>query len=349
MEQVVDTMLHELCHNVIGPHNEEFNALWDQLRKEYEGLLSKGYTGEGFLSDGHRLGGARVPRDEARRIARKAAERRRTLNAGSGQKLGGRPVPVGTDIRSVIVGAIERRSTVTKGCGGGGNKNDEEIKILADEATRNGFRTKAEMDEANERAIAQALWELVQEDEKKEYGNSYIPPTPANPTGNGGGEAGPSRSIKREASSSPEVPMKSRPPPFRQNPDRPLSRLVTESTTKKPKPKILPSRTVIPPAIPTASKPPLPAAAPVKAPEPPLTGWTCPTCTLHNPINFLTCDACTSERPPEITQRLAVAEKKRIAALRPAGSKTWVCSRCTTETEDNFWSCRSCGKIKESS
>lgn len=350
MEQVVDTMLHELCHNIIGPHNEEFNALWDQLRKEYEGLLSKGYTGEGFLSEGHRLGGARVPRDEARRIARKAAERRRTLGAGSGQKLGGRPVPVGTDIRSVIVGAIERRSTVTKGCGGGGNKNDKEIEVLADEATQNGFRTKAEMDEANERAIAQALWELVQEDEKKEYGNSYIPPTPTNPTGNGGGsEAGPSRSTKREASSSP-VQVKSKPPPVRQHPDRPVSRLVTDNTAKKPK--VLPSRTATAPPVPTASKPApsIPTASkPSPIPAPQLNGWTCPACTLYNPITFLACDACTSERPPGITRQVAEAERKRIALSRPAGSKTWICTRCTTETEDNFWSCRSCGKIKESS
>ena len=115
MDQVVDTMLHELSHNVHGPHDAKFHALWDQLRKEYEGLVSKGYTGEGFLSDGHRLGGRGVPRDEARRIARNAAEKRRTLYSGSGQKLGGRPVPVGTDIRRVIVDAIERRNTVLKG------------------------------------------------------------------------------------------------------------------------------------------------------------------------------------------------------------------------------------------
>lgn len=361
MEQVVDTMLHELCHNVIGPHNEEFHALWDQLRKEYEGLLSKGYTGEGFLSDGHKLGGRQVPRDEARRIARKAAEKRRTLEAGSGQKLGGRAIPVGTDIRSVIVDAIERRSTVTKGCGGGGNKNDKEIEILADEATQNGFRTKAEMDEANDRAIAQALWELVQEDEKKEYGDSYIPPTPANPTGSGGSggsEAGSSGSIKREASSSP-TQVKSKPPPIRQIPGRPVSRLVTENAAKKPKTQ--PSKTSTAPPIPVDSKPVPPSSSSSKSSPPvpkaskpsptlaQLTGWTCPACTLHNPINFLACDACTSERPSEVTLKLAEAEKRAIAASRPASTKTWICSRCTTETEDSFWSCRSCGKIKDSS
>ncbi|KAI9750039.1 MAG: hypothetical protein M1835_001449, partial [Candelina submexicana] len=35
MEQVVDTMLHELSHIVHGPHNAQFHALWNQLREEH--------------------------------------------------------------------------------------------------------------------------------------------------------------------------------------------------------------------------------------------------------------------------------------------------------------------------
>lgn len=31
--EVLDTMLHELCHNAHGPHNASFYQLWDQLRK----------------------------------------------------------------------------------------------------------------------------------------------------------------------------------------------------------------------------------------------------------------------------------------------------------------------------
>ena len=31
--QVLDTMLHELCHNLISPHNANFYKLWDELRK----------------------------------------------------------------------------------------------------------------------------------------------------------------------------------------------------------------------------------------------------------------------------------------------------------------------------
>lgn len=32
-EQVLDTMLHELCHNEHGPHNASFYSLWDAIRK----------------------------------------------------------------------------------------------------------------------------------------------------------------------------------------------------------------------------------------------------------------------------------------------------------------------------
>ena len=32
-EQVLDTMLHELCHNEYGPHNSGFYNLLDEIRK----------------------------------------------------------------------------------------------------------------------------------------------------------------------------------------------------------------------------------------------------------------------------------------------------------------------------
>ncbi|KKY16100.1 putative zinc [Phaeomoniella chlamydospora] len=179
VEQVTDTMLHELCHNVHGPHNEQFHALWNQLRDEHESLIRKGYTGEGFLSEGKRLGGSRIPMHEARRRAREAAERRKVLTAGSGQKLGGRAVLRGTDIRQVIADAAQRRITIERGCASGtdtGRKIAREV-----EENYNGFKTKAEEDDANERAIMQAYMDLVQEEEKEKYGNSYIPPSEENP------------------------------------------------------------------------------------------------------------------------------------------------------------------------
>lgn len=329
-------MLHELSHNVHGPHNDLFHMLWDQLRKEYEALLAKGYTGEGFLSDGHKLGGRRVPREEANRIARNAAEKRRTLYSGSGQKLGGAPVRVGTDIRKVIVDAIERRSTVLKGCGSG-NKNltEKEIIDLTDEAEGNGVKTTAEEDEANDRAISQALWDLVQEDEKKNYGNDYIHPTPSNPTGNGGGKVSSQQTIKKEDFPSPQP----RTAPSRQPPQH-VSRLV-DGPKKQPK---------VGPGI--TSEPLEKRSKPVAATVVPLpTGWTCPICTLQNPVNFLSCDACTTERPGEITRQLAEQGRKKASAALPttSHSKTWTCHYCTTVMEDQWWTCATCGQLKESS
>jgi hypothetical protein len=335
-------MLHELSHNVIGPHNAEFHALWDQLRKEHEALTNKGYSGEGFLSEGRQLGGKRIPMHEARRMARAAAEKRATLSSGSGQKLGGRPIRVGTDIRQVIVDAIERRNTVLKGCGSG-DKDDNEIRDLADQATQNGFKTKAEEDEANDRAIAQAMWELVQQDQEKEYGDSYVPSTAANPTGNGGGSVGPSNPVKAgssfASSSSASKPLV-KPLPSRQPPKH-VSRLVAESTAKKPK--TIPNPT--PREVITIPDPDPPS------PEPVMTGWTCEVCTLHNPINFLICDACTTERPARITQKIAEEGGKKVTTAKLPGLKTgtWTCSRCTTVMEDKWWTCGTCGKMKENS
>lgn len=212
MESVVDTMLHELCHNVYGPHDAAFHALWDQLRDEQQGLLMKGYTGEGFLSEGRRLGGASMPPREARRLAREAAEKRqrRPTGTGLGRRLGGAAPRPGEDIRRVIVDAIERRNETLKGCAME-RMNEQQIRHLADTATRNGFRTRAEEDKANEIAIAQAMWELVQEDEQAKYGGGYIPPSAANPAGNGGGSVvaasdGPSTSTGNGQSVSAATP-----------------------------------------------------------------------------------------------------------------------------------------------
>jgi hypothetical protein len=34
-DEVFDSMLHELCHNVYGPHDEKFYALWNEVRAEF--------------------------------------------------------------------------------------------------------------------------------------------------------------------------------------------------------------------------------------------------------------------------------------------------------------------------
>ncbi|KAK5954853.1 hypothetical protein OHC33_004579 [Knufia fluminis] len=44
MEEVMDTMLHELAHNHYPEHDRHFYGFWNALRKEYEELRTSGYT-----------------------------------------------------------------------------------------------------------------------------------------------------------------------------------------------------------------------------------------------------------------------------------------------------------------
>ncbi|KAK5824294.1 hypothetical protein PVK06_019065 [Gossypium arboreum] len=95
-DQVLDTMLHELCHNTHGPHNASFCKLWDELRKECEELMSKGITGtgEGFDLLGRRLGGfsRHPPLSSLRQTASAAAENRArlgSLSPSGPKRLGG--------------------------------------------------------------------------------------------------------------------------------------------------------------------------------------------------------------------------------------------------------------------
>lgn len=314
-------MLHELAHIVQGPHDAKFHALWDQLRDEHQGLLLKGYTGEGFLSEGRRLGGARLPPQEARRLAREAAEKRRVqpIGTGGGKRLGGAAPRPGDDIRRVIADAAQRRNQTLKGCATD-KLSDSQIRSIADTATRNGFRTQAEEDEANEAAIATALWELVQEDESAKYGSSYIPPTAQNPTGNGGGTVG----VGVESGSS-VGPRNS----------HTASGLNGTDATKD---------------------------------------WACETCTLLNPANFLSCDACGLQRSAQLSRKPEPGSSKLLDASRPQAvidltqspprkqrrvdpprtelpkpPATWQCSFCGKEMARQWWTCSACGRMKDNS
>jgi DNA-dependent metalloprotease WSS1 len=352
IEQVTDTMLHELCHYVHGPHDQHFHALWDQLRDEHEALLRKGYTGEGFLSEGKRLGGQRMPLHEAKRRARAAAETRRALTAGSGQKLGGAPVMRGTDIRKVIADAAQRRINIEKGCASGTDKGRQIARDV--EVKKQGTTiTKAEEDDENERMIMQAYIDLVQEDEAEKYGQGYAPPSESNPSGMRGTVRSPGfehplladqanmEKVIKQAPRTPAIPKNAKLP---SKPSNPLIDLTQTQDYRQ-------------------------------APE----TWTCDICTLVNPIQFLACDACTTERPSKFSDtpsrptsagsarrsnhdretsnalkpRLSVVESiariKEQEGSRPPKPMGWTCSRCGNWMEQQWWTCANCGNMKDSS
>lgn len=57
-ESIVCTLLHELVHNTIGPHNAEFHKLLKSYKEEVEEMMSKGITSPdiAFMGIGRRLG-----------------------------------------------------------------------------------------------------------------------------------------------------------------------------------------------------------------------------------------------------------------------------------------------------
>lgn len=337
-EEVTDTLLHELAHIVHGPHDAKFHALWDQLRDEHEGLLRTGYTGDGFLSVGQRLGRGRIPMDEARRIARVAAERRKAEQGDIGRRLGGRVPRPGENIRDVIANAVSRRQASLQGCGN--NEHGEgEIRTIEHTATRNGFKTQAEEDKANEDAIAQALWELVQEDEKARLGDSYVPPTAVNPELVGGGVSMPGEATRR----SERVPSK--------------------------RPGSSPARRDTPPLKRPAASGSLSTAA----------QWACDTCTLINAARNQHCQACQHSRPKQVTattnkglparatatpvmidltqspernmetptETAAAGANSRLGLPLRKPAPLWNCSHCKTSVERKWWTCTKCGKKKD--
>lgn len=346
------TPLDRLCHIVHGPHDEAFHTLWNQLRSEHEQLTRKGYTGEGFLSTGHKLGGGRrIPMQEAHRLARAAAEKRRTLAAGSGQKLGGASLARGQDIRRVIADAAARRATVTRGCASG----TERSKRIVEETSKNGFRTKADEEDADEEAIMLAYIDLIEEEEREKYGDKYIRTSKDNPAGSQGGAG--TNLI------SPTLKNPSSPPPMPDSSKPAAIDLTTTSSSPSPPPSS--SRSKITTTT-TAARGSGSGSG----------SWTCDICTLINPATYLCCDACGTERPtssssssssPSLpsallnnhnaksttttTRQPKKSSIQSLATLSRAPPKPlgWLCHHCGTWMESEWWTCVSCGGMKQSS
>lgn len=356
LENIVDTMLHELAHIIHGPHDQAFNALWDKLRDEHEALLRKGYTGEGFLGKGNRVGGRRVPLSEIHRQARAAAERRRDLTKGSGQRLGGQGILRGQDAREIIASAAEKRLRIERGCA---SATEQGRKIAQEEeATKTDkvTTTKAEKEDEEDAALMQAYIDMIQEEEQQLFGKDYVPPTQENPAGVRGTTP---KSLREQQLQ--------------------IERELQQTRNQKVQPLPQPSRRTI--SEPTLSKRPAPAPAPAQE------TWTCEICTLINPMQHLMCGACETERPsiysdqfdspPAVPQHSrpgpksisSAAARQTPTALHPRLSAAdalakfesqatakaqvkplgWTCGGCGTWMESQWWTCSRCGCMKTSS
>lgn len=85
-DMVLDTLLHELCHNSIGPHNDAFHKLWDDYRSKQYGNQALGLYNN-FLGQGKKLfDGPSTNLVDNNLIAKKSQQKARM---GRGRKLGG--------------------------------------------------------------------------------------------------------------------------------------------------------------------------------------------------------------------------------------------------------------------
>ncbi|KAI0828912.1 WLM domain-containing protein [Trametes gibbosa] len=122
-EDVIRTMLHELTHNVHGPHDDQFYKFLSGLEDEYAALRQSGYSGEGFHADGHRVGADishNLPPHIAKQKAVEAAEKRRQISVilGGGGRIGGM-ARSNKSPRELAAEAAERRVRDEKACASG--------------------------------------------------------------------------------------------------------------------------------------------------------------------------------------------------------------------------------------
>jgi hypothetical protein len=123
MESLMGTMLHELTHNVFGPHDVKFYKKLDELSDKLNELKIEGVK---FGGDGFRLGGRRGL-DE-----RKSRERKLRLYQGGTRKLGGDGHLQGS-LRDMVRQAAVKRYEDAKWCNSGQKGDlpeDDELDIV---------------------------------------------------------------------------------------------------------------------------------------------------------------------------------------------------------------------------
>lgn len=111
LEDVIETFLHELAHNVHGPHNAAFYKLLDKLRDRYLLLRSGTIPKNGYRCEMNRLGGAHNAsgmRDE--RLKRFGLRKEARKLGGVSGKLSG------NELRRSRLIAIQRRLQDNKWC-----------------------------------------------------------------------------------------------------------------------------------------------------------------------------------------------------------------------------------------
>lgn len=111
LDDIVETFLHELTHNIHGPHNAAFYELLDELRDRYRVLRTGVVPRNGYRSEQSRLGGAHALGNIRDQRLKKYGLRKEA------RKLGGVPGKwSGEELRRKRLLAIQRRLKDNEWC-----------------------------------------------------------------------------------------------------------------------------------------------------------------------------------------------------------------------------------------
>lgn len=238
------------------------------------------------------------------------------------------------DVRKVIANAAQRRIDVTKGCASGSSEGER----LAEEMSKNGFRTKAEEDDANEQAIMQAYIEMIQDEEREIYGPSYIPPSEENP-------AGPRTTLSQPIPALGERELPPNPPSSERGgislatDNHPVDETwACDTCTLENPPNYLccDACGAEKPLLSQSKRPKRGLDPAVRAPE----GRT--SVPISRLVPKTTSGPKTMKFRSNAAETLAALEKN--TPKRPLG---WICHACGTFMETEWWTCASCGTMKE--
>ncbi|KAF5479052.1 hypothetical protein F2P56_005557 [Juglans regia] len=320
-DQVLDTMLHELCHNAHGPHNASFYRLWDELRKECEELMAKGITGtgEGFDLPGRRLGGfsRQPPLSSLKKTALEAAEKRARLGSllPSGPKrLGGdSTIMVALSPIQAAAMAAERRLQDDIWCGSqsceasGDEESSSDIlqnlvnmEQMGGSSRLEGGKSAHSVDAISRKRSQESDRSLFYQSSNDHLESNLDASTPC--------------SMLHHENISQKRICKSDNTSFSQSTHRQESDfmdLPNPSSEPGHSHDTIPDRTL--------------------NPEEPLM-WECGTCTLLNPPLAPICELCSTQRPKDIHIKY----------------KIWPCKFCTLENSVELEKCSACGQWRYS-
>ncbi|KAG8472503.1 hypothetical protein CXB51_035324 [Gossypium anomalum] len=269
-DQVLDTMLHELCHNAHGPHNASFYKLWDELRKECEEFMLKGITGtgEGFDLPRRRLGGfsRQPPLSFLRQTALAAVENRARLGSllPSGPKRLGGDSTIKDALSPIQVAAMatERRLQDDIWCGSHCSK------IAGDEEScTDTLQDHLDLDQGGERSSINDV------SSRHAFGGTSL-----------------KRSHGQDKPESSFVDLTT----------PPVSRSSINEGAKSPK-RSCKSNNLIPHQSSSSATSSVPMLNDDSPENQGVTAvWECPSCILLNPPLALICKLCCTERPRDI-------------------------------------------------